>query len=201
MEKKLTPRDIKSEEKKKRIYKAAMGLFAKYGYAQVTMKMIAAESGMSEGSIFHFFGEKAGILDYVIHVQDELSYILNEARAAEDSPKEVIRRYLYKELELYEALGRDLTSVVIHRSGKNRFPTSGQLPELVGLIQPELTEYICDNVANGKLLCRCSPHEAAYIITAQGAGLTGIWCQFGENYSLLENGKKAFDILIDTLFE
>lgn len=201
MEKKLTPRDIKSEEKKKRIYKAAMGLFAKYGYAQVTMKMIAAESGMSEGSIFHFFGEKAGILDYVIHVQDELSHILADARQTEDDPKDVMRHYLYKELELYEKLGRDLTSVVIHRSGNNRFPTSGNLPDLTKVIQPELTEYINENMESGRLRSCYSPYEVAYIITSQGAGLTGIWCQFGENYSLLENGKRAFDILLNALFD
>lgn len=200
MEKKLTPRDIKSDEKKKRIYKAAMSLFAQYGYNQVSMKMIAAESGMSEGSIFHFFGEKAGILDYKIHIQDELLPILAEARETDEEPKHAIYRYLCKELEVYEALGRDLTSVVLHRNGANRFSNSGELSELTKLIQPALTEYIRENMESGRLHSCCTADEAAFIITAQGSGLTNIWCNFGENYSLYERGKKSFEILIDSLF-
>lgn len=201
MEKKLTPRDLKSNEKKKRIYKAAMSLFKKYGYAQVTMKMIAAESGMSEGSIFHYYGEKAGILDYVIHVQEELNPILAEARECSADAKETVCKYLCKELEVYEELGRDLTSVVIHRVSANMIPPNGELHEIMKVIQPALTDYIKENMECGHLYSRYTPYEVAYIITSQGAGLAGIWCNFGENYSLVENGKRAFEILIDSVFD
>lgn len=202
MEKKLTTRDIKSKEKKEKIFKSAMKLFAQYGYEQVTTKMISAESDMSEGSIFHFFGEKAGILDYLLaNNEEELMPTLSSAESSEAEPKKVIFDYLCKELEIFNGLGRDLVSVAIRRPGAYKSPASGELPLLMKSIQPSLTEYIKSCMESGRLKSRYSPYEAAYLLTAQGSGLTSIWSNFGENYSLTESGTEAFRILIDCLFE
>lgn len=202
MEKRLTNRDIESIRKKKKIYNAAMKLFQTYGYEQVTMKMISAESEMSEGSIYHYFGEKAGILDYVIvESQEEPISILIDGANNNKSPKEVILAYLCKELDLYENLGRDLVAIATKRTRGTTSSHAETVSDLMEIIQPALTAYIGNYLENGKLSCSCSADEAAYILTAQGSGLTNIWCSYGEHYSLRELGENAFRILIDSLFD
>ena len=57
-----TPREIASAKKKDLIFKTAISLFKKYGYDKVTIKDISKASGISEGSIYNFFGSKADIL-------------------------------------------------------------------------------------------------------------------------------------------
>jgi len=52
------PRAEKTEETKKHIYNVGRDLLRKYGYNNVTIKMIADESGVSIGSFYHFFGSK-----------------------------------------------------------------------------------------------------------------------------------------------
>lgn len=202
MEKKLTNRDIESIRKKKKIYTAAMELFQTYGYEQVTMKMISAVSEMSEGSIYHYFREKAGILEYVkVEFEDEMSSILTSEKNVERDPKDVIFAYLSKELELYESLGRELVSIVTKRTKKSSVAAVNTLSELMDIIQPALTEYIQNCLDRGKLHTAYSATEIAYVLTAHGAGLTSIWCNYGERYSLRNSGETTFRILIDSLFE
>lgn len=51
---KLTPRDIESQSKRKKIAQAALELFKLYGYENTTIADISKACGMSSGSIYHF---------------------------------------------------------------------------------------------------------------------------------------------------
>ena len=62
--KKRTKRDIESERKRKKIYEEGIKLFRTYGYDNTTLEDIRQASGMSRGSIYHFFSKKRDILYY-----------------------------------------------------------------------------------------------------------------------------------------
>lgn len=47
--------------KKEKILVAAQELFARYGYAGTTMKMVAEEAGVASGLVFHYFDSKENL--------------------------------------------------------------------------------------------------------------------------------------------
>lgn len=200
MEKILTKRDIESIKKKKKIYDTAMTLFKKYGYENVTMKTISKESGFSEGSIYHYYGEKAGILAHVMEEsQAELNTLFPTEENETNNPKEIIYTYLCKELEIYEDLGRDLVRIIINLNQQSVECSS--VADLMVVIQPGLTNYIKNCMEKGVLKSQYSADELSFLLTSEGSGLTNIWALYGGKFSLVKVGTRNFKILMDRLFE
>lgn len=64
MAKKLTKRQKKSEENKRKIVDCAMRLFARHGYDNVSIDDIAKLANSSKGSFYNYFGSKDEIFLY-----------------------------------------------------------------------------------------------------------------------------------------
>lgn len=54
----MAPRPDVSAERKQQIYQAALACFGRQGYYQTTMDDIVAESGLSKGALYWYFGSK-----------------------------------------------------------------------------------------------------------------------------------------------
>ncbi len=54
----MAPRPDVSAERKQQIYQAALACFGRHGYHQTTMDDIVAESGLSKGALYWYFGSK-----------------------------------------------------------------------------------------------------------------------------------------------
>jgi AcrR family transcriptional regulator len=54
-------RDIQSDEVRSRVVAAAFQLFIEKGYEDATIRQISERSGVSSGSIYHFFSDKEGV--------------------------------------------------------------------------------------------------------------------------------------------
>lgn len=63
-----------SEEKRTRILNAALHEFGLYGYKKTSMEQLANYAEISKGMIFHYFGTKKGLFDYL--VQFSTDYML-----------------------------------------------------------------------------------------------------------------------------
>jgi len=59
----IVSRSQKSQAVKNKISEAGLELFRKYGYDNVSIKMITEAAGVSTGSFYHFFGSKSGLLE------------------------------------------------------------------------------------------------------------------------------------------
>ena len=57
--------------KKRRIYRAAVRLFGKYGYDGLTVDEICLEAGMSKGSFFQYFPSKSHLLEFTVLIFDD----------------------------------------------------------------------------------------------------------------------------------
>ena len=55
-------RSIRAVERRQRIIRSAIGVFAERGYAASSTAQIAAEAGVSKETIYSYFGNKAGLL-------------------------------------------------------------------------------------------------------------------------------------------
>ena len=112
---------------------AAVRLFSQQGYARTTTKEIAAEAGISEGTIYTYFGSKQDLLFAFIEATavDTLKPLLGEEGA---SREEVLRALLQDRLALAGRVG-PLMKVVIGEA----------------LFDPELARAVAEKVAGPML--------------------------------------------------
>jgi AcrR family transcriptional regulator len=59
-------RQLKSQERRRRVLAAANRCFGRYGFRKTSVEMIAAEAGVSKALVFAFFGHKDALYDAVI---------------------------------------------------------------------------------------------------------------------------------------
>lgn len=191
-----TRRELESQKKKENIFLAAMELFKEYGYDNVTMKMIAKASGMSEGSIYHFFGEKAGILPMLTQViQKNVHDLIEPTEERLQDPYTTILTYLTAQAREYEKLGRDLASVYLktpYKLRNTRYENRSSLISTIGEIEPDLLHYIRAAMERGSITADRSAEELTFALVSIGAGLTSIWINYGEGYPLNDASQKIF---------
>ena len=77
-----------------RIRKAALGLFARYGYAAVSMRQIAGEVGVQVGALYNYTPDKQSLLFRLMrdHMQDLLS-AYDDLTQFED-PQDALRQFV-----------------------------------------------------------------------------------------------------------
>ncbi len=81
---------------KEKIFKAAVSLFAKKGFAAVGVREIAMEAGVNISMISYYYGNKAGILNKIINRFHERYYqaiteAVDESKPAEECVRLLIR--------------------------------------------------------------------------------------------------------------
>jgi len=69
--------------KKDKILRAAQELFARYGYAGTTMKMVAEQAGVASGLVFHYFDSKENLFMAAgIELVDTMIIVLRDKTAS-----------------------------------------------------------------------------------------------------------------------
>lgn len=107
--KKLTKREIESQAKKKKIFEVSMELFKKYGFDNTTMSDISRETGISNGSIYHFYSNKQSILTQLAQeIYDEASKFLQLTEECLKNPKEAIINYYSELIRLHDQYSVDI---------------------------------------------------------------------------------------------
>ena len=196
-----TKREIESQRKKETIFQAAMELFREYGYDNVTMKMIAKASGMSEGSIYHFFGEKAGILPMLTQsIQKNIMHLIEPTNEHLNDPLGTMLEYLTAQGQEYEKLGRELTEIYCATPLKlrgQRYGNGTSLLSTVAGIEPDLLSFIQEAIKQGTLVTSLPAEELAFSLICTGSGLVSIWINHGEGYSLTEASRTIFSSVLN----
>lgn len=113
----LSPRRERARRARKRaIYDAALGLFARKGYDRVTVDEIVAAADVSKGTFFNYFPTKEHLL---VEYRRSLLDAIHEygARLSGDSGRELCRKYFRKlarhikaEGAKYDVLFREMMS-------------------------------------------------------------------------------------------
>ena len=68
----LQPRKDRTEQLKNDIFRTSLKLFSTKGYDHTTIKDIIEAAGISNGSFFHHFGRKSGLLDmYMVSMNEQ----------------------------------------------------------------------------------------------------------------------------------
>src|SRR3954471_13048585 len=93
----------KSDETRARILAAAMDLFRRNGFAQTTMREIAAEAGVATGAAYYYFDSKdAIVLAFYDRAQREMEARVEEALAGTRDFEGRLRALIQVKLEYFE---------------------------------------------------------------------------------------------------
>jgi AcrR family transcriptional regulator len=88
------------EESREKILRAALAVFARHGFEQASVRMIAAEAGVSPGLMYNYFGGKDDLLR-AIHERGmrdvQESFALGDAAG---SPRERLERLIRSSFEI-----------------------------------------------------------------------------------------------------
>ncbi|MDO4312137.1 MAG: TetR/AcrR family transcriptional regulator [Eubacteriales bacterium] len=204
MKEKMTRAET-SAIKKEHIYNVAMRLFTELGYDNVTTKMISRESGISEGSIYNFFGEKAGILSLLTEQLQKYIYPLIEPTEENlKNPVKALENYMYAQTETYVALKEDILKVYLYNIEKFIPSVPNHNPDfysIVHTIEPDLINFINTATARQKMHCRIDPEEFAFILISLGSGILHTWIANGKGYSPMEASRQMFGHIIHQFAE
>lgn len=86
----LSRQQLKSQETKAKIFRAAKDILQKKGYEQLSIKNICEEAGVSNGSFYHHFKTKDDLLSYYIEEQPGIDPNLLDLPATPEEAKQAI---------------------------------------------------------------------------------------------------------------
>jgi AcrR family transcriptional regulator len=135
------------------ILDAARACFSEHGYAATTIEQIAARSGASNGSIYHHFGAKDGILaalyvSALASYQEELLALLR--RFASDA-EPGIRAAVVHHLEWVEAHPDETRTLFEHRQTLERTPRAAELRDQNRPVLAEVRAWLARHVEAGTI--------------------------------------------------
>ena len=116
--------DLK-KEKQDRMINAALKLFAENGYRRASTDDMVKEAGISKGLLFHYFGSKLGLYEFVYDysvkfLAMELSSVLHQEETdffvlrgqIEQAKVAVMKNFPYMQMFLYRASKEDETEAL-----------------------------------------------------------------------------------------
>lgn len=116
--------DLK-KEKQDRMINAALKLFAENGYRRASTDDMVKEAGISKGLLFHYFGSKLGLYEFVYDysvkfLTMELSSVLHQEETdffvlrgqIEQAKAAVMKNFPYVQMFLYRASKEDETEAL-----------------------------------------------------------------------------------------
>ena len=182
---KLTKREIESLKKKQYICDIAMEMFRSYGYEKTTIADISKQTGISNGSIYHYFGSKNGILNYALRELSDLTLPEDHWNRKDADPFDVIMEFLLYNAQKWQDVGPDVATHMTTPFLEEYFDANGNfLLSMRGIA--DLTNYIKQCQEKGSFKTDISAYEAANYLMLVGRSLVSDWCGYYKQINLCD---------------
>ena len=144
----------RSQDTREKVLKAAEELVIEFGHETMPMKELIARSGVSNGSIFHHFGSKDGVLDEIFtrERRDYLGHVSNCILAYDGDPCDAMGEGARGAIE-FQARDpqRHFRLVVQFSHSEWLVRNKGGWADLAGEIERPVMEWAIPHLAAGKL--------------------------------------------------
>jgi len=141
---------------RERIIRTAISLFAARGFRGTSIRDIAHAMNMSISNIYHYFGNKEGLLVAILeHASEELVRRLNEVRSMDLPPVERFRRLVETHLRLSKEnndQGKIFSLDEEHLSPEGEKVNRRIQREILGIYREELSELQKEGIAQDRSL-------------------------------------------------
>ncbi|MCB0833824.1 MAG: TetR/AcrR family transcriptional regulator [Bacteroidetes bacterium] len=167
------------EKSRAKILKAAVELFSKYGYLEVSVSRIAEKAGVAKGLLYNYFHSKEAVLKAIVDLMMSDMQVFMESVAGEERPKVKIERMIRLSFRMFRekaAFYKNIMSII----------TQSGVPSK---IKKPLNDFLAEAVAELEETFRLEGVENPRIEALKlGAILDGVaWHYlfvFGESYPL-----------------
>lgn len=195
--KRPTKREIESAAKRELIYEKALELFETYGYENTTIADICKATGMSTGSLYHFYSTKESLL---LQICDRIGNVHIELEHGEEQylhPYKPILKYLLDYSSKFEELGVDLTRQ-IYRVFEKAFLNESQSSVKPINAYTQLADFIEEAQKRGTFDNSLTAMEAAGYFITVSRGLMYEWCLRNGAFGLREKAAAFLPRILKT---
>jgi AcrR family transcriptional regulator len=117
---------------RERVLTSAAALAARTGFAELSLAELSTNSGVSNGSIYHHFGSKDGVLTALLRriIEDNEAVLLAVLDAYPDDARAGVLQTVAQQLEWVETHRDDARLLIEHREQVTRGPGPEQVRKL-----------------------------------------------------------------------
>ena len=193
----LTKQQLKSQETKGKIFRAAKHILQKKGYEQLSIKNICEEAGVSNGSFYHHFKTKDDLLSYYIEEQPSINPDLLETPANPEEAKQAIIYVYLNYVHYCQNLG-------IEFMANYYTPKNQSLNPLIWSDRPypivTVSDYLQKAIEAGVVSPSAQLNDIATDIRMIVIGNVFEWCLKGGETDFEGNMRRSLKIYLDGLF-
>lgn len=186
---------MQEEDKKERIFKAALRLFTRFGLNKTTVDEIARDARVGKGTIYHYYETKEHIFNDVVRRESEmlLAHVMAEVKKKRN-PKNQIRAFILTKIKYLKSFVN--LNCVASETVDEIYPLAQKEREDYFKAEQQLFEDILKAGVNQNLFYIKDIHVVALVLLAALKELERPWI-FKEEIIKVEN---AVDIMLSILF-
>ncbi|WP_240375661.1 TetR/AcrR family transcriptional regulator [Bacillus piscicola] len=185
----LTARQMKAKETKRRILETALHLFGQKGFDHVTVDEIVRTSHTSKGAFYVHFTSKYHIfLEKFKEIDDFYASFIQTLPVELSSSEKLLRLTLAQMTYLKDDLGKDLMRVV-YKGGLTPNPEN-YFANTDRTLYKIVHEFVKEGQEAGEFTTELSSSEITMLITRCMRGTLYDWFLFEENYNLVAESEK-----------
>lgn len=189
-EKKLTPRQEESLRKKKLIFETSIELFREYGYDNTTIQDICKSTGVSVGSIYHFFSNgKDDILQMLARQEiSDCGHIVELSPENIRDPLTAIFNFFVETARGFDRIGVELTK-----------PLRAMPTESIGRARNDILSPLIEAAQKaGTFDDSISPKETSDYFFIACEGMICAWIYNGGKETLEQSTRRFMPRLLET---
>ena len=185
-------------EKRRRILRAAITVFARKGYHASKVSDVATEAGVAYGLVYHYFGSKEQLLDTIFRrTWTNMLEAVEEVERADAPTREQIRAIAQIVLGAWQ-LDPDLIRVLIREVARG--PQLEQEIDEIGRAFDALERVVARGQKKGELRADVEPRLAAWILYGTLEEILTGWV-FGKHTPTAEDVEQAQESVVVILCE
>ena len=176
----MSDRQKQANRSKQKIAKAALSLFQKKGYHNVTIEDICKKADVSVGGFYHHFSSKGAVFEIVMsEITGKVSSYVR-AHPSGGSAREDLRQFLLFFAQCHQEIDLGVLQAWLNPS----FCALGDAPDDPSVL--EITRLIQAGQSSGEITEQFSPRELTTHLFVGAKGVIYVWCLHAGGYDLLQ---------------
>ncbi len=168
-ERRAAARERRVERRTAQILDAAARVFARKGFHRATTREIAAEAGVSEGTLYNYFENKQALLVAMLERLAEIEALTRTLEAGEEVPDIFLREVLRRRFALFKR-NVDVVRAVLPELLSQEELRHAFLQRVIQMTKEALRPYIERQIALGRLR-PADPEKMTLVLQALFLGL------------------------------
>ena len=191
-----------AEETRQAVLRAALRVFSTQGYAATTLEQVAQAAGVTRGSIYWHFANKAELYRALIQsFAGRSGPIMAQAAAEGGGFLDVCRRILVRLLTSLEddAELRAVTELTLFQTERTAelADVNAEMAQATQTLVEMLASIMRQGITSGALRVTLDPEDVARAFLAYQQGLFHLWLSYPDAFSLRERASALADIFIE----